>query len=167
MTSHPPPAETGVGVELRLAPGPTDDVCGLIGELNAELSALYTDEQRHGLAVAAIFQPHIRFFVAYRGEDAIGCGGVALLDGFGELKRMYVRKPWRSRGIADLLVSRLIRETVSTGRSLLRLETGSHSFAALRFYDRLGFRPCAAFEPYAHMPPPSIITSVFMEKRVP
>jgi putative acetyltransferase len=153
------------GVEIRLAPRPTDDVCRLIEELNAELSALYTDEQRHGLAVAALFQPHIRFFVAYRAKEAIGCGGVALK--FGELKRMYVRRAWRSRGVADLLVSRLIRETIESGRSLLRLETGSHSFAALRFYDRLGFRLCAAFEPYAHMPPPSIITSVFMEKHVP
>ena len=52
------------------------------------------------------------------------------------------------------------------GRPLLRLEAGSHSLAAIRFYDRLGFRYCDAFAPYAAMPPAATITSVFMEKAI-
>ena len=155
-----------MALEILPASHPTDDVAALIGELNEELGALYTPEQRHGLALDAIFQPHIRFFLAFRDGQAIGCGGVALLDGFAELKRMYVR-PWaRGQGVAEALVARLAAESLGTGRNLLRLETGSHSLAAIRFYDRLGFRYCDAFAPYAAMPPAAIITSVFMEKRL-
>ena len=153
-------------LEVVLVPRADDDVAALIGELNDELGALYTPEQRHGLALDAIFQPHIRFFVVRREDRAVGCGGVAFLDGFAELKRMYVRPELRGQGVADALIVRLAAEALASGRDLLRLETGSHSLAAIRFYDRLGFRYCDAFAPYAAMPPASIITSVFMEKRL-
>jgi putative acetyltransferase len=97
----------------------------------------------------------------------VGCGGVALFDDFAEIKRMYVRQAWRGQGVADAMMARLVKETAGLGFGLLRLETGSASHAAIRFYDRMGFRNCDAFAPYSSMPPASIITSVFMEKRVP
>jgi len=153
-------------LEVVLVSRADDDVAALIGELNEELGALYTPEQRHGLALDAIFQPHIRFFVVRRDGRALGCGGVAFLDGFAELKRMFVRPEMRGQGVADALIARLSAEALAAGVTLLRLETGSHSLAAIRFYDRLGFRYCDAFAPYAAMPPASIITSVFMEKRL-
>ena len=153
-------------LEILLLPAPTDEIRTLIGELNDELEALYPPEQRHGLALDAHFHPHIRFFIARHNGQAAGCGGVALFDGFAEVKRLYVRQPLRGQGIADALMAHLAVETVASGRKLLRLETGSHSHAAIRFYDRLGFRYCDAFAPYAAMPPASIITSVFMEKAV-
>jgi putative acetyltransferase len=153
-------------LEIALVPAANDEIAALIGELNAELEALYTPEQRHGLALDAIFQPHIRFFIARRDGTPVGCGGVAFFDGFAEVKRLYVRAGMRGQGIAEALMERLAAETLASGLTLLRLETGSHSLAAIRFYDRLGFRYCDAFAPYAAMPPASIITSVFMEKRV-
>jgi len=154
------------GLQVTLVPTPTDEVITLIGELNEELFALYTPEQRHGLSLDAIFQPHIRFFVAWLDNEPVGCGGIALLDGFAEMKRLYVRPNVRGKGIAEAIVSKLAEETVKSGRTLLRLETGSHSFAALRFYSRLGFQLCEAFEPYVFMPPRDIIASVFFEKHV-
>ena len=117
-------------LEVRLVPHPTEEVRALIGELNEELDALYTPEQRHGLALDAIFQPHIRFFVALRSGKAAGCGGVAFFDGFAEVKRLYVRPGLRGQGIADAIMAHLTAETISSGRKLLRLETGSHSHAA-------------------------------------
>jgi hypothetical protein len=47
---------------------------------------------------------------------------------------------------------------------LLRLETGIHSLAAIRFYGRCGFSVCPAFAPYTAMPETSVVTSYFMEK---
>jgi hypothetical protein len=46
------------------------------------------------------------------------------------------------------------------------LETGERQAAALQFYARAGFRPCAAFGDYAAMRPEAIATSIFMEKRL-
>jgi putative acetyltransferase len=153
-------------LEIVPVPRPDGDVTRLIAELNDELEALYTPEQRHGLSLDAIFQPHIRFFVARRNGEALGCGGIAFCDGFAEIKRMYVRSSLRGQGIADAIIARLEAETAASGRRLLRLETGSHSRAAIRFYERLGFRYCDAFAPYAAMPAAATVTSVFMEKAV-
>ena len=64
-------------MEITLAVKPDDEVRALVKELNDELGALYPPEQRHGLALEAIFQPHIRFFLAHRDGLAVGCAGFA------------------------------------------------------------------------------------------
>lgn len=153
-------------LEIALMTAPNEDLRLLVGELNDELGALYSAEQRHGLALDALFQPDIRFFVARADGQPAGCGGIALFDGFAEIKRMYVRAHLRGQGIADAMMARLVAETAQAGRTLLKLETGVYSGAAIRFYRRCGFAACGAFEPYAAMPPEAIVTSVFMEKAI-
>jgi putative acetyltransferase len=135
----------------------------LVHELETIL-AEYPPEQRHGLALDAIFQPHIRFFVARQDGAAVGCGGIALFDGFAELKRMYVRETVRGRGVAPALLGRLGETARAAGSPLLYLETGTNQLAALRFYEREGFHRCAAFGDYAAMPAQAIATSIFMQK---
>jgi putative acetyltransferase len=144
----------------------TDEVRALIGELEAVLAAEYPPEQRHGLSLDAIFQPHVRFFVARLRGVAVGCGGVALFPDFAEVKRMYVRDSARRQGTAGAILARIEAEVRGAGLSVLRLETGVRQAAAMRFYARAGFRGCPAFGAYASMPPHSITTSVFFEKRV-
>jgi len=153
-------------ISIERIEAPSDEIRLLIGELDAELSANYPPEQRHGLVLDAIFQPHIRFFLARLDGEAVGCGGVALFEGFGEAKRMYVRPSTRGFGVADAIVAELEAATRSAGLGLLRLETGTEQAAALRFYQRNGFQPCEPFEPYASMPPHKISTSVFLEKHL-
>jgi putative acetyltransferase len=156
------------GDEITIEPVPdaTEEVRALIDELDRVLSAEYLPEQRHGLALDAIFKPDIRFFLARSNGLAVGCGGVAFFAGFAEVKRMYVRDVARGRGVAQALLARIERETSEAGISLLRLETGVRQIAALRFYQRAGFRPCAAFGAYATMAPYALVTSVFLEKRL-
>jgi putative acetyltransferase len=144
----------------------TPEIRALIGELDAELGANYLPEQRHGISFDMLFAPHVRFFVAWTREGAQGCGGVALISDFAELKRMYVRRESRGSGVAEAILERLTNEAVSAGMRLLRLETGIRQERAIRFYERCGFRVCGAFEPYASMAPSAIITSVFMEKAI-
>jgi len=115
----------------------------------------YPPEQQHGLPLDAIFQPHIRFFLAGLNGTAIGCGGVALFADFAEVKRMYVREVARGRGAAQALLRRLEAEARGAGLLLLRLETGDQQKAAIRLYERAGFIRCDAFGAYAAMPPRS------------
>jgi putative acetyltransferase len=147
-------------------PVATDEVRALVGELDQVLSAEYPPEERHGLAPDAIFQSHIRFFLARLNGAAVGCGGVALFADYAEVKRMYVRDAARGHGVAHSLLIHIEQWTRESGLDLLRLETGVRQFAALRLYERAGFQRCAAFGPYAGMPPRSIATSVFLEKRL-
>jgi putative acetyltransferase len=154
------------GPRVERASAATAEIRTLIGELEAELGANYTPEQRHGLSVDALFEPHIRFYVAWMEDSAAGCGGVALFSGFAELKRMYVREGSRGLGIADALLERLTAEAAGAGHKLLRLETGTRQARAMQFYQRNGFALCEPYEPYTSMPPAAIATSVFMEKRI-
>jgi putative acetyltransferase len=156
----------GVTVRVEQVASPTAEVRLLIGELDAELLRHYPPEQRHGLALEAIFQPHIRFFIAWLDGAPAGCGGVALFADFAELKRMYVREEARGRGVADAILAHLATAASDTGLTLLRLETGTRQQAAIRFYRRAGFAPCPAFPPYSTMPAATIVTSLFMEKQI-
>jgi putative acetyltransferase len=156
----------GAGVDIERITEATDDVRLLIGELDQVLAAEYLPEQRHGLALAALFEPHIRFFLARLNGAAIGCGGMALFDDFAEVKRMYVRETVRGRGVAQALLTRIETEARVAGFAILRLETGDRQLAALRFYARAGFQPSAAFGDYTAMPPEAVTTSIFMEKRL-
>ncbi len=153
-------------IRIEAAPTATEEVRSLVGELDSVLSPEYPPEQQHGLALDAIFQPHVRFFVARLRRAAVGCGGVALFSDFAEVKRMYVRDVARGQGVADAIMARIEQEARDAGLSLLRLETGERQFAAMRFYERTGFRRCPAFGAYALMAPQSIATSVFFEKRI-
>jgi len=153
-------------ITVELVPAATDDVRALVGELDQLLSVEYTPEQRHGLALDAIFAPNIRFFVARLNSAAMGCGGVAFFADFAEVKRMYVREVVLGRGVAQALLAHIEEEASNAGFSLLRLETGARQIAALRFYQRAGFQICAAFGAYATMAPQAIATSVFLQKQL-
>ena len=141
-------------VRIEAAPTATDEVRALVGELETVLAAEYPPEQRHGLSLDAIFQPHVRFFLARLRGAAVGCGRLALFPDYAEVKRMYVRDSARGQGVADASLS------------LLLLETGERQVAAMRLYARAGFRECPAFGAYASMAQQALATSVFFEKRI-
>jgi len=145
---------------------PTDDVQMLIAELDSELSGAYAPEQRHGLSLARIFQPHVMFFIARLDAAPVGCGGIAFESGLAEVKRMYVRPAGRGRKVAKAILARLEEEARARGVARLVLETGDAQLAALRFYQREGFRRCTAFGAYATMPARAIEQSVFLEKHI-
>lgn len=154
------------GPTLEVVSTATDEVRQLIAELDRTLAAEYIPEQQHGLTLEAIFEPHVRFFVARLDGEAVGCGGVALFPEFAEVKRMYVRDAVRGRGVGWALLSRIESEARKAGLDVLRLETGDRQFAAIRLYERAGFRRCDAFGDYAAMTPQAIETSVFYEKQL-
>jgi putative acetyltransferase len=138
------------------------DVMALIEALDAYANALYPPESNHLLDIAALSDPAVAFLVVRDGGEAVGCGAV-LRDprGFGEVKRMYVRRGERGRGIGRRMLAEI--EAIARGGRLpmLRLETGIHNTEALALYRRAGFEECSAFGDYAPDP-----LSVFMEKRV-
>jgi putative acetyltransferase len=153
-----------VSIRIERATGPTPDVCLLVGELEDGLSRLYVAEQQHGLALDDLFVPHIQLYVAHVDGAAVGCGGVALFDRFAELKRMFVRENARGRGIADAILKRLEDVVREVGLSCVKLETGIHQHAALRFYRRNGYNFCNPFPPYTTLDQKAIEASIFMDK---
>jgi ribosomal protein S18 acetylase RimI-like enzyme len=155
-----------MSIELECVESPTPDARALISELDAELNAGYSPQQRHGLSLEKVFQPWIRFFVARLDGKAAGCGGISFENGLAEIKRMYVRPDARRSGVALAILSRLEAEARARGFEHVVLETGDAQYAAIRFYERAGFGRCPAFEPYASMPAAAIERSRFFEKRI-
>ena len=147
-------------------PALTDEARTLILELEAELSGLYTAEQRHGLTPNEVFRAGVLFFVAHLDGVADGCGGIAIEGDFGELKRMYVRPQARHRGVARAILDTLDEVARDRGVRRLALETGDMLHAAIRFYERAGFTRCAPFGAYARMSSAVIERSVFLDKRI-
>lgn len=153
-------------MSIERVPAVTDDVRALIYELDCMLAVAYPPEQLHGLTLSSLFQPHVQFFIARLDGAAVGCGGVAFFDGFAEVKRMYVREAVRGEGVAQAILSHLEDVAREGGVPVLRLETGVRQPAAIRLYERVGFRPCAAFPPYTTMPPAAVKNSLYYEKQL-
>jgi len=151
-----------ITVERRFAP--TDDARELIAELDAVLGALYEPEQRHGLSVAQVFAPDVRFFIARLGDETVGCGALTLFGGYAEVKRMYTREAARGQGVGRALLARIEAEARDAGKPVLRLETGTYQSAAIQLYEGFGFQPCGPFGHYADLPPHRIAASLFYEK---
>jgi putative acetyltransferase len=150
---------------LRVALEPVDqpDVVALIADLDAFQAPLYPAESNHLLDIDSLKQPNVIFVVARdTGGAALACGAVVLFDGYGELKRMYVRPEARGRGIAKTIIGHLERESARRSCHVLRLETGIRQPEALGLYARAGYERRGRYGDYPDDP-----LSVFMEKRIP
>jgi putative acetyltransferase len=62
------------------------------------------------------------------------------------------------------VLRRLEEEARTSGKTVLRLETGHYQTEAVGLYRRAGFRSCGAFGHYARMPAHKIELSLFFEK---
>jgi GNAT superfamily N-acetyltransferase len=81
-------------------------------------------------------------WLAQSKETAIGCVALRpLADGTGEVKRMYVDRAWRGKGVGRALLETLIAHARTLGYRNLRLGTLSDMSAARALYSSLGFAP--------------------------
>ena len=131
----------------------TPDAKLLIHELQTHLESFYPPESRHGFSVQKLIAENVAFFVLRADGQPAGCGGVKLVGrDYGELKRMYVRPQFRGSGFGQKILDHLASHARAHGVTLLRLETGIHQKAAIRLYERAGFRRIPPFGPYTNDP---------------
>jgi putative acetyltransferase len=138
------------------------DAIALIAELDAHLTPLYPSESRHGFSVQKLIADAVAFFVIRDGGAPAGCGGIKLFGTeYGEIKRMWVRPQFRGRGYGTLMLDHLADYAEGQGIRILRLETGIHQHAAIRLYEREGFKRIPPFGSYRNDP-----VSLCYEKRL-
>ena len=141
------------------------DVRNLLEEHLADMLATSPAESVHALGLGALAGPDITFWTARDsavpgGAVLLGCGALKELGAEdGEIKSMRTAQHARGRGIAALVLRRILDEARLCGYRRLFLETGSQEFfaPARRLYARHGFVPCPPFAGY--QPDPN---SVFM-----
>jgi len=119
----------------------------------ANLTPLYPSESRHGFSVQKLVTDAVAFFVIRDSDAPAGCGGIKLFGTeYGEIKRMWVRPKFRSLGYGKLMLDHLTVYATAHDVELLRLETGIHQHAAIRLYEREGFKRIPPFGPYRDDP---------------
>jgi putative acetyltransferase len=148
-------------IDVRPTPVTDGAALRLIGESEAELSALYPPEVRHAFAPDQLVAAQVRFVTAWEGGAAVGCGGFAPLRGYGALKRIFTTRAARGRGVGRAVVGALEARARAEGFALMRLETGAASPDAIALHDRPGHARGGPFGAYADNG-----SSVFREKRL-
>jgi len=129
------------------------EATALIAELDAHLTPLYPSESRHGFSVQKLIADAVAFFVIRDSGAPAGCGGIKLFGTeYGEIKRMWVRPQFRGLGYGTLMLDHLAAYAATHDVGILRLETGIHQHAAIRLYERVGFRRIPPFGPYREDP---------------
>jgi len=120
---------------------------------------LFEPEENYFLDLDALSGESIRFFAARRGDETLGTGALAIMEGYGEVKSMFTTPAARGHGVAAALLRAIEDEARAQGLPALRLETAETLQAAMRLYTRHGFTGRGIFGDYRPNQ-----TSVFMEK---
>ncbi|HEX2477040.1 MAG TPA: GNAT family N-acetyltransferase [Lacipirellulaceae bacterium] len=103
--------------------------------------------------------PQGRLLIAWSDDNAAGCVALRPLTAtICELKRLFVRPPFRGRGIGKSLVEAIIREAGEIGYTTMQLDTLHTMTAATQLYESLGF---VHRTPYYETP---LVHTVFMER---
>jgi putative acetyltransferase len=137
------------------------EASALLRASHALMESLFPPEDNFFLDIDALCAPDIRFFAARSGGAIVGTGALALRDGYGEVKSMFVAEAARGQGVADALLRQIEDEARAHALPCLRLETGNLLEAAHRLYARHGFTRRGPFGDYPDAP-----SSIFMEKQL-
>lgn len=133
----------------------------LLHQSHALMQSLFPPEDNFYLEIADLVAPHIHFFTARVGDRICGTGALAIKDGYGEVKSMFVAENARGKGIAGALLRQIEDTAREHDLPVIKLETGNVLHAAHRLYARHGFTPCGVFGDYT-----TAASSIFMEKRL-
>ena len=137
------------------------DVRLLLDEHLADMFATSPAESVHALDHSALSAPEISFWTAREDGALLGCGALKqLTPAAGEIKSMRTTAAARGRGVATLLLARIVDEARRRNLERLYLETGSEEFfaPARRLYARHGFTACPPFADYTADPHSTFMT---------
>ena len=83
---------------------------------------------------------------AISSDSIVGCIAIRPLEGkCGEVKRMYIRKSHRRKGIGNLLAEAIISHAWATGYTEIKLDSLERLVGAVKLFERLGFQRIPAY----------------------
>ena len=162
--------EPASGIEIDVDSPLRGDVLALLEQHLADMRATSPPQSVHALDPDALSAATITFFTAREGGALLGCGALSDLRGTklrgtelrgtdlrgteGEIKSMRTTPSARGRGVASLLLQRILDVAAHRGYVAVSLETGVEDYfsAARALYSRFGFTECAPFAGYTDDP---------------
>ncbi len=140
----------------------TPQVQIFIRDLDEYQDSLYPSESNHLDSVETLMQPNVFFVGAMEENELIGIGAVKLFETYGEIKRMFIPKKFRGKGIGKIILQALETHLIQQKTFTIALETGIRQTPAIRLYETMGYTRTSPFGSYIQDP-----LSVFMEKKLP
>ncbi|MEZ0577969.1 GNAT family N-acetyltransferase [Nocardioides sp. MH1] len=147
------------GVELRAVGYGHPDATALIARVQEEYVERYGSPDETPVDPAMFVPPGGLFLVAYLDGVPVGTGAwrrspVLALGGSRsvEIKRMYVAREARGRGLARRILAELESTAVAAGYDLVVLETGLRQPEAISLYESSGYVPVPVFGHYRDSP---------------
>jgi putative acetyltransferase len=119
----------------------------LIKELSAELAVLYqVSDGTAGFKPEDVEVPRAAFVIARIDGYPVGCGALRPLDAnAGEVKRMYTRREFRRKGVAQAVLAELERLAIAFGYHTIKLQTGPKQLDAAALYELVGYHSIPRF----------------------
>jgi GNAT superfamily N-acetyltransferase len=125
----------------------------LVEEVQQEYVVRYGDRDATPVEPGEFAPPLGAFLVAEVDGAPIGCAGLRRRDhDVVEIKRMFVRTPFRRKGYARQLLIELEERARRHGFCRMVLETGTPQSEALALYPSVGYEPIAPFGHYRDDP---------------
>ena len=146
---------------LTVVPWDDPDATELRDTQQAEMRVLYGDDDE---PVRLRDTASVTAMVVLRVDGTpVACGALRRLapgswgdgapgPGTGELKRMFVRREWRGRGLSRLVLAELEEHARAQGLSRVVLETGELQTAAMALYESAGYAAIPPYGGYVHSP---------------
>lgn len=142
-------------IAVRVADPDLPAVAALLAYHHEQAHRLFPAGYAHALPPDRLRDPAITLFAGWDGDTLLGIAALKRIDGHqAEVKSMRTHPDHLRRGVARLLLDRVIAEARATGYTRLSLETGTTSdfVAANALYQRAGFVECDAFGSYPASP---------------
>ena len=91
--------------------------------------------------------------IAYEKDIPVGCGCFKKFDTDSvEIKRMYVAKEYRGKGVGALILTELETWAAELGYHSTVLETAGKQLEAIALYNKLGYSLIPKYGPYVDLP---------------
>lgn len=134
------------------------DAVKLNDQVQLEYAERYGDGDSTLLDPAEFDPPRGLYLIAYDAEQPVATGGwraqdandEGYWDGDAEIKRMYVVREARGRGLARRILTALEDSAREAGRIRMVLETGTKQPEAISLYISSGYVPAPKFGYYRH-----------------
>lgn len=139
-------------MDIKPVKADTAQIRALIDELDLYQNSLYPPESNHLDSVEALSADNVHFLGAYKLNELVACCAVKKMDGYGEIKRLYVKPEARGKGLAKSLILQLEANLLESGITCAKAETGVYQPEANQLYERLGYSRTGPFGPYIDNP---------------
>ena len=115
------------------------------GIINVDLCFQGFDEELATLP-GRYARPLGRLFLAMDGDEAVGVTGLRPMgDGVAEMKRLYLRPPWRGSGLGRRLAEAVVDAARHAGHKKICLDTLDFMDEARNMYRSMGFVEIPAY----------------------